>query len=165
MAALSVGLLSPGDMGHAVGRMLIRHGARVAGREIGQASGLKMCYAAQTKGFAALATELLVAARRMGLYDALIKELELSQAARYASLAHSLPGMPVKARRWVGEMEEIAKTFAHLSLTPQIYQGAADMYRLVSATPLAAETPENMDRGRTLAQVIDILAAVKENGS
>ena len=135
---------------------------RVAGSEIGQASGFKMCYAAQTKGFAALATELLVAARRMGLYDALVQELELSQADRYAALARSLPGMPVKARRWVGEMEEIAKTFEHLNLTPKIYQGAADMYRLVSATPLADETPENMDRGRTLAQVIDILATAEE---
>ena len=40
---------------------------RVIGDEIGQASGLKMCYGALTKGLTALGTELLVAARALGL--------------------------------------------------------------------------------------------------
>ena len=75
---------------------------RRAGDEIGQASGFKMCYAAQTKGIAALQTELLVAAEAMGLYDGLIEELELSQADRLRGMESGLPGMPVKARRWIG---------------------------------------------------------------
>jgi len=40
---------------------------RVIGDEIGQASGLKMCYAALTKGLTAIGTELLIAAHRLGL--------------------------------------------------------------------------------------------------
>ena len=40
---------------------------RPLGPAIGQASGLKMCYAALTKGLTALGTELLVAAEAMGL--------------------------------------------------------------------------------------------------
>ena len=135
---------------------------RVAGTEVGQASGFKMCYAAQTKGYTALCTELLTAARQMGLYDALVEELELSQAQRYASMAGGLPSMPTKARRWIGEMEEIAKTFGDLGMTPKIYQGAADMYRLVGETPLADETPETRNKSRTLAQVVEILAAQVE---
>ena len=131
---------------------------RIAGAEIGQASGFKMCYAALTKGITAIATEQLLAARRMGLYDALVGELRLSQADRYASTEKGLPSMPTKAGRWVGEMEEIAKTFGDLGLTPKIHQGAADMYRLVCETPLADETPETLDRTRTLAQMIEILA-------
>lgn len=131
---------------------------RVVGDVIGQASGLKMCYAAQTKGYTALATELLIAAQAMGLYEGLIDELLLSQEVRYRSLERGIPGMPTKARRWVGEMEEIAKTFEDLGLTPKIYQGAADMFRLVGDTPLADESPENRDHTRTLAQVIKLLA-------
>ncbi len=131
---------------------------RVIGTEVGQASGLKMTYAALTKGIAALSTELLVAAWRAGLYDVLVKELRSSQAERYISMERSLPSMPTKARRWVGEMEEIAKTFGSLGLTPKVFKGAADIYRFVGETPLADETPETLDRNRTLAQLIETLA-------
>jgi len=137
---------------------------RVIGKEIGQASGFKMTYAALTKGIAALSTELLIAARRMGLYEALVAEFQLSQGARYAGMEKGIPEMPTKARRWVGEMEEIARTFADLGLTPKIYEGAAAIYRLVSATPLVDETPETLDRSRTLEQVIELLAAAEREG-
>jgi 3-hydroxyisobutyrate dehydrogenase-like beta-hydroxyacid dehydrogenase len=128
---------------------------RLVGDEIGQASGFKMCYAAGTKGVTALQTELLVAAKALGLYDALVEELGLGD--RLAGMESGIPGMPVKARRWVGEMEEIARTFGDLGLTPKIYEGAAEMYRLVSETALADETPETRDKSRTLAQVVEIL--------
>ena len=51
---------------------------RQVGSEIGQASGFKMSYSALTKGTAALSMELLVAAKRMGLYDALVEEFQMS---------------------------------------------------------------------------------------
>jgi len=130
---------------------------RSAGDEIGQASGFKMCYAAGTKGVTALQTELLVAAKALGLYDGLIDELGLSQGDRLAGMERGIPSMPVKAKRWIGEMEEIAKTFGDLNLTPKMYEGAADMYRLVGETPLAEETPETRDKSRTLAQVVEVL--------
>lgn len=128
---------------------------KTVGKEIGQASGFKMCYAAGTKGVTALQTELLTAAKALGLYDALIDEL--TGSARLKDMENGIPGMPVKARRWIGEMEEIAQTFADVGLTSKMFDGAADMYRLVGDTTLADETPENRDRSRTLAQVIDIL--------
>ncbi len=128
---------------------------RPVGSEIGQASGFKMSYAALTKGTAALSTELLVAAKRMGLYDALVEEFQISQAARFTAMEGSLPGIPNAAGRWIGEMEEIAKTFGDLGLTPKIYQGAADMYRFVNEAPLKDETT---DTRRTLEQTIEILA-------
>ena len=131
---------------------------RVIGKKIGQASGLKMTYAALTKGTAALSVELLVAAWRMGLYERLVEEFQLSQAQRYATLEQGLPGVPTKSRRWVGEMEEIAKTFGDLGLTPKTYQGAAEVYRFVGKSPLADETSETLDKDRTLAQMIEILA-------
>jgi L-threonate 2-dehydrogenase len=132
---------------------------RCMGGDIGQASGLKMCYAALTKGLTALGTELLTAARALGLSDALRAELESSQSGVLRQLERGVPGMPPKAYRWVGEMEEIAATFGALGLTPRMLLGAADLYRFVAQTPLGRETPEERTRGTTLDEVVDILAA------
>ena len=131
---------------------------RAIGPEIGQASGLKMVYAALTKGTSALALELMVAAKRLNLYDALISEWEMSQADRYESFKRGLQSVPSKAHRWIGEMEEIAKTFGDVGLTPKILEGAADMYRFIRSNPVSDETPETIDRNRTLEQLIDRLA-------
>ncbi|CAN5871158.1 NAD(P)-dependent oxidoreductase [soil metagenome] len=128
------------------------------GRESGQASALKMCYAALTKGLTALATELLTAAQMLGVAPALDQEFQASQPLLYEQLKRQLPGMPPKAHRWVGEMEEIAQTFAHLGLTPQILAGAADLYRFVSQTELAERTPEDPTPPPTAAQMVEILA-------
>lgn len=116
---------------------------RPVGSEVGQASGLKMTYAALTKGTTALATELMVAAMRMGLYDDLVAEFKLSQEKRYRSM-QGLTGMPSKAGRWIGEMEEIAKTFGDLGMTPRIYHGAADIYRMVSGVEVSTGSLEEM---------------------
>jgi 3-hydroxyisobutyrate dehydrogenase-like beta-hydroxyacid dehydrogenase len=146
---------------------LAEHGlsVRIAGDRIGQASGLKMCYAALTKGITALATESLTAAKALGLDAALRAELEQSQHALLSMIARQVTGMPPKAHRWVGEMEEIASTFADVGLTPRILAGAADIYRFVAQTPLGAETPESRQRGQTLDDVTAILAASLENAA
>jgi 3-hydroxyisobutyrate dehydrogenase-like beta-hydroxyacid dehydrogenase len=131
---------------------------RIVGAELGQASGFKMCYAALTKGLTALGVELLLAARLMGLEEALRAEHRESMSGILEWLERQVPSMPPKAYRWVGEMEEIAQCFADLGLTPNILLGAADMYRLVTDTPIGRETPENRDRSRDLDGVIAVLA-------
>jgi 3-hydroxyisobutyrate dehydrogenase-like beta-hydroxyacid dehydrogenase len=131
---------------------------RVIGDEIGAASGLKMCYGALTKGLQALGTELLVAADRMGLAEVLRQEQRESIPDVLAWLERSLPTMPPKAHRWVGEMEEIAACFADLGLTPRILLGAADLYRLVAGTPVGKESPEARDRDRGMDDIVAVLA-------
>jgi len=128
---------------------------RVIGDEVGRASGLKMCYAALTKGLTAIGTELLVAATRMDLADVLMAELSASQTTLLEGLSRSVPSMPSKAHRWIGEMEEIAATFGAVGLTPRIYEGVAELYRFVAETSLGQEAPE----GRELGDVIRALAA------
>ncbi len=112
---------------------LSRYGldVRVVGGEIGQASGLKMCYASQTKGRYAIFIESLVAARRLGCYDLLVEELKMSQAATLADTEKSVPNIPSKAGRWIAEMEEIAATFAEAGMTDRLFHGVADMYRAI----------------------------------
>lgn len=115
----------------------------VLGPEIGQASAFKMCYAALTKGLTALGTELLTAAEAFGISQPLAQEFRHSQELLYKQLQQALPGMPAKAHRWIGEMEEIAQTFDAIGLTPHILAGAADLYRFVHSTPLGQLTPED----------------------
>src|SRR5205085_8491106 len=107
---------------------------RVLAGDVGKASGLKMCYAAMTKGLQALGTELLIAARAMDLDAELRAEQTGTLSGVLGFLQGSVPRMTPKAYRWVGEMEEIAATFEHLGMTPLILQGAADMYRFVADT-------------------------------
>ena len=102
---------------------------RVLDGDIGQASGLKMCYAALTKGMQALGAELLVAARLMGVEDVLREqqsEGDLGVVRRH--IERALPGMLPKAYRWIGEMEEIARTFEDLGIPGRMLMGAADVY-------------------------------------
>ncbi len=116
---------------------------RRVGPRVGQASGLKMVYAASTKGTTAVWTELLAAAEAMGLTDALLAEF--GDAPGPARAVKSVTEMPRRARRWIGEMEEIAATFEALGLTPRILLGAADMFRLAAETPLAGQTSREPD--------------------
>jgi hypothetical protein len=115
-----------------------------------------MVYAASTKGTTALWTELLTAAKAMGLLDALLDQYG-DRNTVYQAQQRSIPSMPNRARRWVGEMEEIAKTFGDLGMTPKILLGAADMYTLVGDTPLADLT--SRDPNPSVEEVLDALIA------
>ena len=115
---------------------------RVMSERIGDASGIKMCYAAMTKGTTALAVELLVAARRLGVEQALEKELRESRNDVFDWQVKNIAVMPPKAYRWVPEMQEIAKTFGELGMTRRIFEGATDMYEMVASTSLGKESPE-----------------------
>jgi 3-hydroxyisobutyrate dehydrogenase-like beta-hydroxyacid dehydrogenase len=129
----------------------------VIGEEIGLASAIKMCYAALTKGSSALYIELLTAARALGVGEALAREFQGSQAAMLQRMQR-LPGVSMKSRRWVGEMEEIARTFEGVGLTPRMLAGAADVYRLLGSTSLADRTPEDTDPLPSLEEMIAVLA-------
>lgn len=131
---------------------------RPMGDEVGRASAIKMCYAAGTKGTAALHTALLTAAEALGVSEELAAELKSSQPDVLARLEGQVPNLPIAAGRWIGEMEEIAATFEHVGVTPGFHHGAAAMFRLLNQTPFAQETPETKDSSRTLAQTIAYLA-------
>jgi 3-hydroxyisobutyrate dehydrogenase-like beta-hydroxyacid dehydrogenase len=113
---------------------------RIVPGEVGQASALKMCYAALTKGLSALITESMVAAEENGVSAVLREELADSQP-QFLAAARALGGMVPKAHRWVAEMEEIAATFAQAGLTSLMLEGAADVYRLVESARSGAAAP------------------------
>ena len=132
---------------------------RLLGPDIGQASAFKMCYAAQTKGRYAIFLESLITASRLGLYDALVAELQTSQRATYDDTERSLPGIPAKSGRWIGEMEEIAATFDAVGLPPAMFTGAAEVYRYVTETDTDVDAGSEDDGPARLRRLVEALAA------
>ena len=136
------------------------------GNDIGRASGIKMCYAALTKGTSTLQVALLTVAESLGLSAELHDELAYSQKGALDSMKSGISKLPPNAHRWIGEMEEIATTFAAEGVTPHFHLGAAAIYRLLEQTPYALESPENIDPTRTLAETIAATAAqLPESGT
>ncbi len=124
------------------------------GPEIGRASAMKMCYASLTKGTWTLYAAALVTAEAMGLTESLLGELTESRPAVVVDMRRMVPRLPVDAGRWIGEMEEIAATFAQAGLPTGFHQGAADVFRMMHRTPIARETRETIDSSRTLEQAL-----------
>jgi hypothetical protein len=116
-----------------------------------------MVYAASTKGTTALWTELLTVARILGLEEVLRAEVEESPV--YVRTKNSIPSMPNRSRRWVGEMEEIAKTFEPCGLTPLTFEGAAAIYAFVADSPPGRMAPEDWrDQAGSFEDLVATLA-------
>ncbi len=93
------------------------------------ASAVKMAYAAWTKGSSALLLDARALARAEGVEDTLLAEWELSQPRLAAQVERSAQAAVTKGWRWVGEMEEIARTMADAGLPDGFHQAAAEIYR------------------------------------
>ncbi|KAL0938984.1 uncharacterized protein CTRU02_205593 [Colletotrichum truncatum] len=128
--------------------------------EIGAASGLKMCFASMSKGFTAIATQAFTTASRIGVLDHLREELSTRLPAYLQFAEKGVVTMPPKAYRWVREMEEISKTHAEEGgFGPELFLGAAGVYKAVEESPLGAEKIGKRKRGTT---VDDVAAAIIE---
>lgn len=137
---------------------------RIVSERVGDAAAVKMCYGGVTKGAIALLTELLLAARRLGVENVLDEELRASQPAVRDWILRNLPSMPPKAYRWVPETREIAATFEAVGLTPLMLQGAAETFAAIARTAPGQESPEQARvRARSGAEVVAALDAGLEN--
>lgn len=134
------------------------------GPEIGAASAMKMAYASVTKGTNALLTAAFVLAERHGLGDAFAAELGATQPALYKRADAAISGLPADAGRWVREMEEIRDTYEAAGLPGGFHQAAADVMRLLDASPYGRETRRTRDRTRTMRETVAVLAAQKPAG-
>jgi 3-hydroxyisobutyrate dehydrogenase-like beta-hydroxyacid dehydrogenase len=124
---------------------------------VGDASALKMCYASLTKGSTALALTLMTAARALGVDHVLLEEFEKSQSSRLDGIKRGLPRVSVKARRFVGEMEEMDKTYTAVGIDPNMLKGAAEIYRIMGATHLADRVPEDDSPFPSLEETLDVM--------
>jgi len=103
--------------------------ARVLSGPPGAASALKMAYAAWTKGTAAMLLAIGELARAESVAPALLEEWRLSQPELIERSAAAARSADRKGWRWVGEMEEIASTFASAGLPDGFHLAAAEVFR------------------------------------
>lgn len=99
------------------------------GLEIGQASALKLCYAAWNKGHTALLTAILGAAESNGVRAALETQWEISNPGFTPQTHKRIAAVARKAWRFTGEMEEITATLQQSGMPPEFFVGAAEIYR------------------------------------
>ncbi len=88
-----------------------------------------MTYAAWTKGTAALLLAIREVARAEGVEETLLAEWEESIPALTERSERAAAAADSKGWRWVGEMEEIARTFATAGLPGGFHEAAAEVYR------------------------------------
>jgi 3-hydroxyisobutyrate dehydrogenase-like beta-hydroxyacid dehydrogenase len=100
----------------------------VIGGELGTASALKMCYAAWTKGSAALLLTVAEAAERLGLGDALRAEWERSLPGLAERLERAARSADAKGWRWIAEMREIESTLRAAGLPGGFHEAAAETF-------------------------------------
>ena len=103
--------------------------ARVVSNEVGAASAVKAAYAAWTKGSAALLLAITDVARaRRRRRDAVRGVARVATRAPGAAQGAERSAR-AKGWRWVGEMEEIAATFAAAGAPDGFHRAAAEVYR------------------------------------
>jgi 3-hydroxyisobutyrate dehydrogenase-like beta-hydroxyacid dehydrogenase len=117
----------------------------VVSEEPGAASAVKMAYAAWTKGSAALLLATRALARAEAVEETLLAEWRTSLPhlpEQSVAAARSALG---KGWRWIGEMEEIADTFAAAGLPDGFHRAAAEIYRR-SAYGEGVDGEESLER-------------------
>jgi 3-hydroxyisobutyrate dehydrogenase-like beta-hydroxyacid dehydrogenase len=100
-------------------------GSRLEPRVVDDASAVKMVYAAWTKGTAALLLAIRDVARHFGVDE----EWRLATPELAEHLAAAERAAAAKGWRWIGEMEEIADTFASAGQPDGFHRAAAEVYR------------------------------------
>lgn len=95
--------------------------------EIGQASALKMCFAAQSKGSTALLAAVMGAAEALGVQGALERQWARS-GPKFESAVAAIRGAGPKAWRFRAEMKEIADTFESVGVPEGFPLAAAEIY-------------------------------------
>jgi hypothetical protein len=100
-------------------------GSALRPRVVANASAVKMAYAAWSKGTTAMLLAIREVARANGIED----EWRLAASELADRLPRAEAAKAKKGWRWVGEMEEIADTFAAAGQPDGFHRAAAEVYR------------------------------------
>jgi len=114
---------------------------KVLGTEIGKASALKMCYAANTKGVVALLAAILATAESLGVREALFEQWRHDDPGFPEQVQKRIQANIPKAWRFVGEMAEISRTFSEAGVPGEFHAAAADIYNRLAGFKDARTPP------------------------
>lgn len=127
------------------------------GNHVGQASAFKMVYAGLTKGLSALAVELLLTARALGILDQILEKYRLSHPEIAQFMAQTLPGLPLRAARRSQEMEELSATIEYSGLTPIMAPASGSVLECIGNLNLRSKYSEQDETQWSLRDAIEIL--------
>jgi 3-hydroxyisobutyrate dehydrogenase-like beta-hydroxyacid dehydrogenase len=113
----------------------------VLGDEVGQASALKMCYSAYSKGITALLCAALAAAEGLGVRAALERQWSRDGSGFAAQAEGRARRATAKAWRFTGEMDEIAATFEAVGLPGGFHHAAGELYQRMAGFKDAPALP------------------------
>ena len=97
---------------------------RVLGDVVGQASGMKLCYAGMTKGLSTMALDLLLAAATLGVDGPVLEQYQRSMPGVLQFVDRFVPGNPKRAVRRSEEMPEVAIMMDSLGFDGSIHRAA-----------------------------------------
>ena len=119
---------------------------QVLSERVGDASALKICYAAYNKGSIALLCAVLAAAEQLGVRQQLQQHWDKQGSALGGGKAQTLvEGVIRKAWRFTGEMEEIAATFEHVGVTGEFHVAANHLYEQLTQYKDVKDTPPQQE--------------------
>lgn len=127
----------------------------VIGDDIGKASALKMCFAANTKGTTALLCAIVATAEKMGVRNELEKHWSHHGSEYVQNTLERISAATAKAWRFSGEMEEVALTLEGAGLPSGFHLAARDIYQRIAKFKGADPVPPVED-------VLDVLLNPEE---
>ena len=125
--------------------------ARVVSAVPGEASALKVVYAAWTKGTDALILAIRALAAHEGVDKALLEEWKISQPTLENKCQRAAAVAAPKMWRYVGEMNEIAEAFKSAGLPNGFHSAAAEVSERLACFK------DQTEPGPTVAAVLDQL--------
>lgn len=126
------------------------------GDRIGDASALKACFAAWTKGRTALQAVILAAAEAYGVCQPLGEQWERYEPGFFAGSETRARRVTAKAWRVEAEMHEIADAFDAVGLPDGFHRAAAEAYaRLAPLRPEAADGSADPALAAVLRALLD----------
>ena len=128
--------------------------ARTISATPGEASALKVVYAAWTKGTDALILAIRALATHEGVDNALLEEWRTSQPALENKSVRAAGNVAPKMWRYVGEMREIAAAFDAAGLPSGFHSAAAEVSERLACFK------DQTEPGPTLAAVLEKLGAI-----
>jgi len=113
----------------------------ILGSDPGKASALKMCFAANTKGTAALMCAILAAAENIGVREDLLRQWSSGGSDMAERAAEQVRSVTSKAWRFEGEMREISSTFEAAGVPGGFHAAAAVLYGRIAEFKDASSKP------------------------
>lgn len=126
---------------------------RVLGDVVGQASGMKLCYAGMTKGLSTMALDLLLAATALGVEGPVLEQYQRSMSGVLQFVDRFVPGNPKRAVRRAEEMPEVAAMMDSLGFSGSIHRAAYERMRWLGE--LEMDTDGAADAAAVAKQIID----------